>query len=120
MTQQARGNCAAAVSIPLACSTVIIPSALVNEKCVSAFEFSRIKPNPSSRSGGSTIGKTPVHGTDPPALERTNGGQDPYPAQPPVGAGREVKARRIGTVDNIDVVVARRYQHALGELRMAS
>jgi hypothetical protein len=40
---------------------VIIPSALVNEKCVSAFEFSRIKPSPSSRSGGSTIGKTLVH-----------------------------------------------------------
>jgi hypothetical protein len=59
--QQARGNCAAAVSIARACSTVMIPSALVNEKCVSPFEFSRIKPSPSSRSGGSTIGKTLVH-----------------------------------------------------------
>ena len=36
------GYCAAAISIPRTCSTEIIPRALVNEKCVSAFEFSRI------------------------------------------------------------------------------
>ena len=60
-----------------------------------------------------------IHDTDTLALERADGGQDAYPSQPPVGAGREVKARRVGTVDNIDVVVARQHQHALGELRMA-
>jgi hypothetical protein len=46
---------------PLTCSTEMIPRALVNEKCVSAFEFNRIMPRPSSRSGGSTIGKTAAH-----------------------------------------------------------
>src|SRR3981081_1438583 len=52
---------AAAIAIPLACSTEIIPRALVKEKCVSAFEFNRIMPRPSSRPGGSTIAKTAAH-----------------------------------------------------------
>ena len=33
----------------------------MKEKCVSAFESNRIIPRPSSRSGGSTIGKTAAH-----------------------------------------------------------
>ena len=37
-------------------SAEIIPSAFVNEKWVSAFEFNKMMPRPSSRSGGSAIG----------------------------------------------------------------
>ena len=40
-----------------ACSADTRPSALVNEKCVSALEFSTMIPSPSSVSGGSTMGK---------------------------------------------------------------
>ena len=49
------------MSMPRACSYDIIPSALVKEKCVSAFEFSTITPSPSSVSGGSTMGNTAAH-----------------------------------------------------------
>ena len=38
-----------------------MPSALVKEKWVSAFEFSKMIPSPSSVSGGSTIGNTVAH-----------------------------------------------------------
>src|SRR5271165_5163012 len=61
MSQQARGYCAVAISIPLTCSAEIKPSAFVKEKCVSAFEFNRMMPSPSSRSGGITMGKTLAH-----------------------------------------------------------
>jgi hypothetical protein len=49
-----------AISIPRTCPVEIIPSAFVNEKCVSAFEFNRMTPKPLLRSGGSTMGKTLV------------------------------------------------------------
>src|SRR5262245_17627847 len=57
MSQQARGYCAAAISIPLACSVEIMPSALVKEKCVSALEFTSMMPSPSSVGGATTSGK---------------------------------------------------------------
>ena len=46
-----------AISTPFICSAVTMPSALVKEKCVSAFELRRMTPRPSSRSGGITMGK---------------------------------------------------------------
>ncbi len=39
------------------CSAEIIPSALVNENCVSTFEFKRINPRPVSESGAQSLGK---------------------------------------------------------------
>ncbi len=49
------------MSIPLACSIGIRPSALVNEKCVMALEFRRMIPRPVGVTGGKIIGKTLFH-----------------------------------------------------------
>ncbi len=43
---------------PRICSADTMPSALVKEKCVSAFEFRRMMPSPSFLAGGTIMGKT--------------------------------------------------------------
>ena len=148
-----------AISMPRICSADTMPSALVKEKCVSAFELSRMMPSPSSLSGGTIMGKTlrpelgdrigeerlglvgeahhlaamrlqqlreraaeaavaQVDHADAAALHRVHGGQASNLAQAPVGARRQVHARRVGAIDDVEVVIAGKHQHALGEARM--
>lgn len=73
------------------------PKALVKEKCVSAFEFNRITPRPSSRSGGSDNGKTAAHNsftlrqsrpTDPPKPPHARS-QPSRSGRPPYGGQRD-------------------------------
>ena len=62
--QQAREYCRVAISMARTCSVDTSPRAFVNEKWASAAEFSTMIPNPSSVSGGSTMGKIAAHSWD--------------------------------------------------------
>ena len=64
MSQHAFGCCAKSLSMALACAAETIPSALVKEKWESELELSRMMPKPSSRSGGTTMGKASFHRSD--------------------------------------------------------
>ena len=59
-----------------------------------------------------------IHHADAFALDDGHRRQDPQLAQPLVRAGRQVEARRIGAVDDVQVVVAGNDQHAFGEAGM--
>ena len=60
-----------------------------------------------------------IDDADPVALHSHHGRQGAHLAQPPTGAGRQIEPRRIGAVDDIDVVIARQHQRALRKPRMA-
>src|SRR5262245_11995343 len=59
--QHASGHCPMAIRKPRPCPADTKPSALVNEKCVSALEFNTMTPSPSFVSGGKTKGKVELH-----------------------------------------------------------
>ena len=52
------------------------------------------------------------------ALDDCHGRQHPQLPQLLVRAGREIEARRIGAIDDVQVVVAGNNQHSLGEAGM--
>ena len=51
-------------------------------------------------------------------MQRAHRGQDAQLAQPLVRADRQIEPRRIGAIDDIQVVVAGNHQHSLGKLGM--
>jgi hypothetical protein len=56
-----------------------------------------------------------VYDADTLTLDRGKRRQGPHLAQPLVGAGRQVEPRRVGPIDDVDVVIARNQQNEIAE-----
>ena len=59
-----------------------------------------------------------IHNPHALALNDSHGREDPQLPQPLVRAGRQIEARRIGAIDDIEVVVAGNDQHSFDETGM--